>query len=82
MARKESRIVKDRYKFFGEVALEKQFVTSDQLYEALTIQARAKVEGRPEKLLGQVLLELGHISEDRIRQVLDVLYPVQKEDLQ
>ncbi|HVR76691.1 MAG TPA: hypothetical protein VMT52_20340 [Planctomycetota bacterium] len=67
--------MKDRYKFFGEVALEKKFVTSEQLYEALTYQARAKVEGRHEKLLGQVLLELGHISEDQVCQVLDVLYP-------
>ena len=67
--------VKDRYKFFGEIALEKKFVTPDQLYEALTQQARAKVEGKGEKLLGQILLELGHITEDQVRQVLDVLYP-------
>ena len=71
--------MKDRYKFFGEVALEKRFVTTDQLYEALTVQARAKVEGRGEKLLGQVLLELGYLTEDQIGQVLDVLYPVAEE---
>jgi len=68
--------VKDRYKFFGEVALEKRFVTADQLYQALTIQARDKVDGRPERLLGQILLELGHMKEDQIRQVLDILFPV------
>jgi hypothetical protein len=68
--------VKDRYKFFGEVALEKRFVTAEQLYEALTIQARDKVDGKPERLLGQILLELGHIDEEQIRQVLDILYPV------
>ena len=48
--------MKDRYKFFGEVALEKRFVTAEQLYEALTIQARDKVDGKPERLLGQILL--------------------------
>ncbi len=68
--------MKDRYKFFGEVALEKRFVTAEQLYEALTIQARDKVDGKPERLLGQILLELGHMNEDQIRQVLDILYPV------
>jgi hypothetical protein len=68
--------VKDRYKFFGEVALEKRYVTADQLYEALTIQARDKVDGKPERLLGQILLELGHMNEDQIRQVLDILFPV------
>lgn len=68
--------MKDRYKFFGEVALEKRFVTAEQLYEALTIQARDKVEGKGERLLGQILLELGHMDENQIRQVLDILYPV------
>jgi len=71
--------VKDRYKFFGEIALEKKFVTPDQLYEALTEQARSKVEGKGEKLLGQILLELGYITEDQIRLVLDVLYPADDE---
>lgn len=68
--------MKDRYKFFGEVALEKRFVTAEQLYEALTIQARDKVEGKGERLLGQILLELGHMDENQIRNVLDILYPV------
>jgi len=71
--------VKDRYKFFGEVALERKFVRPEQLYEALTLQARQKVEGREEKLLGQILLELGYLNEDQVRQVLDVLYPVTEE---
>jgi hypothetical protein len=68
--------MKDRYKFFGEVALEKRFVSAEQLYEALTIQARDKVDGKGERLLGQILLELGHLDEGQIRKVLDVLYPV------
>lgn len=71
--------VENRYKFFGEVALEKKFVTPEQLYEALTQQARDKVDGKDEKLLGQLLLELGYIKEDQVRQVLDVLYPVSEE---
>ena len=71
--------MKDRYKFFGEIALERKYVTPEQLYEALTQQARAKVDGRGEKLLGQVLLELGYMTEDQIRQVLDILYPVQED---
>lgn len=70
------KTVKDRYKFFGEIALENRFVTSEQLYEALTLQARSKVEGGQDKLLGQILLELGYMTEDQIREVLDILYPV------
>ena len=66
----------DRYKFFGEIALEKRFVSAEQLYEALTLQARNRVDGAIEKQLGQLLLELGHINEEQISEVLDVLYPV------
>ena len=66
----------DRYKFFGEIALEKRFVSAEQLYEALTLQARNRVEGMIEKQLGQLLLELGYVNEEQIREVLDVLYPV------
>ncbi|MBN1442352.1 MAG: hypothetical protein JXA90_06560 [Planctomycetes bacterium] len=68
----------DRYRLFGEIALEKQFVTAEQLYEALTIQARQKVEGKMDKQLGQILLELGYLSADQIAVVLDVLYPVRE----
>lgn len=72
-------MLKDRYKLFGEVALERRLVTPEQLYEALTLQARSKVEGREEKLLGQILLELGYLNESQVRQVLDVLYPIATE---
>jgi hypothetical protein len=70
--------MKDRYKLFGEVALEKRFVTSEQLYEALTLQARNKIDGRMEKQLGQILIELGYIDTEQVGEVLDVLYPVQE----
>ena len=72
-------MVEDRYKLFGEVALEERFVTPEELLEALTIQAKDKSEGRPERLLGQILLELGYIAEIQISKVLDVLYPAKEE---
>ena len=74
----KSAVTEDRYKLFGEVALEERFVTSDQLLEALTSQAKDKAEGKPERLLGQILLELGYLTEVQITNVLDVLYPVKE----
>ena len=68
--------VNNRYKFFGEIALEKRFVSADQLYTALTLQARAKVDSGEEKLLGQIMIEEGYMDADQVRVVLDVLYPV------
>ncbi|MEC7775105.1 MAG: hypothetical protein VYC32_03325 [Planctomycetota bacterium] len=66
----------DRYKFFGEIALEKRFVSAEQLYEALTTQAKNRASGLLEKQLGQILLEMGYMTEEQISEVLDVLYPV------
>ena len=69
----------DTYKkLFGEVALELGFVSSAQLYDALTEQVRRKSEGKSEKLLGQILLENGHITAEQIREVLDVVVPIQE----
>ena len=56
--------------FFGEIALEKSYVTIPQLYEALTLQARLEVHSEPYKFIGEILTELGHMTD---LQVLDVL---------
>ena len=57
-------------KLFGEVAFEKGFINSEQLYEALSLQAKAEASNKPYKFLGQILIELGYLTE---KQVLDVL---------
>ena len=53
----------DRYKFFGEIALEKRFVSAEQLYEALTIQAKNRASG----LLENTNRILGHYRLARHR---------------
>lgn len=71
----------DRYrKLFGEVALELGLVTTEQLLEGLTVQARSKAHGEPDKLLGQILLELGYMEPEHIQSVIDRLYPPSAED--
>ena len=70
----------DRYRrLFGEVALERGFVDAAQLYEALTVQARRRTEGKSDKLLGQILLELGFLSPEQLQEVIDQLYPPERE---
>lgn len=76
---KEAVVPDDCYKLFGEVALGQRFVTAEQLLEALTLQARDKAEGKAERLLGQILLELGYVSEVQISEVLNILYPAREE---
>lgn len=69
----------DRYKLFGEIALEKGYVTAIQLYEALTAQAKDHVDGK-ERLLGQVLIEMGFMSAEQVSEVLDILFPSNPSD--
>ena len=71
----------DRYRrLFGEVALDQGVVDSHQLYEALTIQERLRGEGKQVPLLGQVLVELGHLSPEQLQQLIELIYPIEKDD--
>ena len=69
-------------KMFGEVAFEMGFVTTDQLYKALTLQAKDEVEKRPYRTLGQVLIELGHMDEKQVLEVLKVLHGPKAKSVQ
>ncbi|MGE4633516.1 MAG: hypothetical protein AAEJ47_10815 [Planctomycetota bacterium] len=71
----------DRYRrLFGEIALDQGVVDSHQLYEALTIQERLRSEGKQVPLLGQVLVELGHLSPEQLQQLIELIYPIEKDD--
>ena len=61
-------------RLFGEVALEKRYVNVAQLFEALTIQARAEVRNEPYKFLGEILTELGHMKETEVLEILNEIY--------
>ncbi len=63
--------------FFGEIAFELGFVTTAELYEGLTAQARLEVEARPHRFLGEILVELGYLTE---RQVLEVLSAMHQDE--
>lgn len=67
-----------RRKLFGEVALEKGYVTVAQLYEALTIQARAEARDEPFKFLGQILAELGYLTDRQVLEVLSEIHTAQE----
>ncbi len=61
-------------KMFGEIAFEMGLVTTDQLYKALTIQAKEEVEKKPYRSLGQILIDLGHMNDKQVLEVLKVLH--------
>jgi hypothetical protein len=61
------------HKRFGTIAIEKGFINKEQLLKALEIQANENVGGGQHRLIGQILLEEGSISEAQIEDVLKVI---------
>jgi hypothetical protein len=56
---------------FGATAVEKGFVTPDQVIEALAIQARENVEERRNRPIGEILTALGYIKTTDVSKVLE-----------
>ena len=58
---------------FGVVAVEKGFITPDQLFEALKVQVRENLEKETHRLLGEILLEQDAMTHEQRDEVLEVL---------
>ena len=58
---------------FGQVAVEKGFITGSQVHAALDRQQRLREEGTQHKLIGMVLLEMGALGTTELIDVLRVL---------
>ena len=65
--------MKNIQKRFGVIAVEKGFISTEQLAEALVIQARENADKGEHRLLGQILLDLGYITEAQIEKVVETL---------
>ena len=66
-------------KRFGNIAIEKGFITSDQLVNALNIQVQEEVDSGRRSLIGQILLELNLMSAGQIKEVLSELFKKENE---
>jgi hypothetical protein len=60
-------------KRFGAVAIQKGFITLEQLLEAMKDQIVEDLESIERRLIGQILWEKGYISTEQIREVLDAM---------
>ena len=58
---------------FGTVAVEKGFITMEQLVNALTLQAKENVETGKHRLIGQIFLDQGYLTEAQIDEVLETI---------
>ena len=67
-------------RMFGEVAFEKGYISTAQLYEALSRQAHQEAENQPRQFLGEILVDLGYMSEKQVLEILTEMHgsaPVQ-----
>jgi hypothetical protein len=62
----------DRGKFFGEVAIEKGWVSSEQVIEALKEQYRLRCLEKRHLFLGEVLVQLGTITIEQLVELMDL----------
>ena len=60
-------------KRFGSVAVEKGFITVENLYEAMKIQIHEDLSGSVHRPIGQILWELGIITTEQIKEVLQTM---------
>ena len=60
-------------KRFGSVAVEKGFITVENLYEAMKIQIHEDLSGSVHRPIGQILWELGIIKTEQIKEVLKTM---------
>lgn len=63
-------------KRFGNTAVEKGFITPDQLIEALKIQIMEDLEDGTHRPLGKILLEQGLIAMSQVEEVLEAINAV------
>lgn len=61
-------------KRFGVTAIEKKYITPENLIDALKIQIEEDIALQTHRLVGEILLDLGHITAMQIQDVLDTIF--------
>jgi hypothetical protein len=64
---------------FGNIAIEKGYITSADLIKALDIQVQEELDEGKRPLIGQIMLELNVMSLKQIDDVLSELFKKEKE---
>ncbi|RJR17140.1 MAG: hypothetical protein C4581_08510 [Nitrospiraceae bacterium] len=63
---------------FGQIAVEKGYVTSEQVKEAVSEQIDDNIAGRPHRLIGRIFLDNGIMTPQQIEIVLNELFKREK----
>ena len=57
-------------KLFGEICVERGFVTSQDVGKALAVQAGLRKDGKPHKLIGIIMHEMGMLDNSQLIAVI------------
>ena len=60
----------DKEMRFGIIAVEKGFVTAEQVVNALEVQVKEDLSSGKHQRIGMILLEQGHITLQQVNEVL------------
>jgi hypothetical protein len=65
---------------FGQIAVEKGFITSDQLKAALSEQVDDDLSLRPHRVIGSIFFDRGWMTYQEIELVLKEMFKEAKKD--
>ena len=65
--------IKEVEKRFGTIAVEKEFITVDQLMDALEVQVREDLAGKKHRLIGRILYDMGFLTLPEIEQITSTM---------
>ena len=64
---------KNYHKRFGTIAVDKGYITENQLLKALEMQAKENVMDGKHRLLGQIFVEEGLLTTSQVDEILETM---------
>ena len=65
---------------FGQIAVEKEYVSAKQVKEAIMEQLTDDLANRPHRLIGRIMLDKGWMTAQQIEEVLTELFRREREE--
>ncbi len=64
---------KQHHKRFGTIAVDKGYITKEQLIKALEMQAKENVMEGKHRLLGEIFVDEGLLTDDQVDEILETM---------
>ena len=64
---------KHHHKRFGTIAVDKGYISEEQLIKALELQAKENIKEGKHRLLGHIFLDEGLLTEAQVDEILETM---------